>query len=441
MELKTIFKIPLIVFCMSCSVALSAQNQLGLKDLLKMALEQNYQIQIVKNNARIAENSNTVGNAGMLPNVDITAEERLAISNSELEFLTGDEQNSAAAKSQSTSASLDVTWVVFDGLAMFARKNQLEQLEKQSEAQTRFYIEQTVYDLTTAYFRLTQEAELLEAYRQSLAVSQTRFAFEKRAFDIGASTALDVQQARVDRNTDSSLVLTQKALIQELNIEINRILNRELTQELVPTDSILLAQSFDLVALMEDVKTNNAELNSQQLNELIALSESKIARGALFPVVELFGSYGYNKQASESGFLTSNLSHGPAFGVRVRFNLFSGGQERIRSQNQKIEFHSEELRTDNLSQELEASTRVAYLRWKSSLMQTSLEAKSVVAASRALQIAKKQYDLNTITSIEFRIIQLNAVNARVRFLQAQYAAKIRELQLYRLSGHLITELF
>ncbi len=441
MALKTYIKILLITFCAALSAKLSAQNEIGLKDLLNNALEQNYQIQIVKNNNAIAANSNTIGNAGMLPDVSITAEERLALANSRQKFLTGETQNATNAKSTALSASLDVNWIVFDGLAMFARKNQLEQLEQQSKEQTRYYIEQTSYDLATAYYRLKQESELLDAYRQTLLVSQTRLNYETRAFDIGSASGLDVQQALVDRNTDSSMVLTQKTAIQELNIEINRIMNRDLTQTMQPVDSISLTKSFDLVKLMNDVKANNAELNSQQLNELIALSESKIAKGALFPVVELFGNYTYDKRESEAGFLISNRSYGPDFGIRVRFNLFSGSQERIRSQNLSIESESEGLRTDELSTQLEASTRVAYLRWKSGLEQTDLEEKSVKAAEQALEIAEKQYELGTLTNVDFRVIQLNAVNAHSRFLQAQFATKTRELQLYRLSGNLMTQLF
>lgn len=441
MAFNTYLKIALITCSTMFAATLWAQQELELKDLLNTALEQNYQIQIVKNNTAIATNSNTIGNAGMLPDVNLIAQKNWALANTKQQFLTGDSRNSANAASEGISASLEANWIVFDGLAMFARKNQLEQLEQQSKDQTRYYIEQTSYDLATAYYQLKQESELLDAYRQTLVVSQTRFNYENRAFDIGSASGLDVQQALVDRNTDSSMVLTQKAVIQELNININRILNWDLTQTIQPVDSITLTTGFDLVALMQDVKDNNAELSSQQMNELIALSESRIAKGALFPVLELFGNYDYNKQASEAGFLTSSRSFGPEFGVRVRFNLFSGSQERIRSENLQIESKSEGLRTDDLSKELEASTRVSYLRWKSRVEQAALEKQSVTAAAKALKIAEKQYELGTLTNVEFRVIQLNAVNARSRFLQAQFAAKTRELQLYRLSGNLMTQLF
>lgn len=424
----------------SANMAFS-QSEMSLQDLVNTALEQNYSIQIFKNNQRQAQNSNTVGNAGMLPNVDLTGEYRLSQNNSEQQFFNGEGQSASNAKSTSLSGNMGVNWVVFDGLAMFARKEQLEKLELLSKEDVRFYIEQTTFDVAQTYFRLTQEKKLLESYRTSLRVSQTRYEFEDRSFEVGSSTGLDVQQALVDRNTDSSFVLNQKAQIRELEIELNRIINRELTSAITPTDTIELKGDFNLVNLMEESRANNAALNQQQLLELVALSDAKIARGLLFPEVELFGNYSYNNQENEVGFLSSSRQFGPDFGVRIRFNLYSGGQERIRVENLKIEAESANYRTSDLQNDVEASVRVAYLRWISRLEQVQLEKQSVQAANLALKIAAKQYEIGTITNVDFRVIQLNAVNAQSRFLEAQFAVKSRELELQRLSGKLMTSVF
>jgi len=431
-------KLLVIVLSVASANLAFSQSEMTLPELINSALEQNYNIQIFKNNQRQAENSNTVGNAGMLPDVDLTGEYRISQSNTNQEFFTGDGQDATNARSTALSGNIGVNWVVFDGLAMFARKDQLELIESLSREDVRFYIEQTTFDVAQTYYRLTQEKKLLESYRTSLRASQSRYEFEERAFDVGASGGLDVQQALVDRNTDSSLVLNQKAQIRELEIELNKIINRDLTSAITPTDTIELRGEFNLVNLMEESRTNNANLNQQQLLELIALSEAKIARGSLFPEVELFGNYSYNNQENEVGFLANSRQFGPNFGVRIRFNLYSGGQERIRAGNLKIEAESENLRTAELQNDVEASVRVAYLRWQSRLEQVQLEKESVKAASLALTIAERQYEIGAITNVDFRVIQLNAVNAQSRFLEAQFAAKSRELELHRLSGNLMT---
>lgn len=441
-KLKTYRMKFLVLFLAFASANMAfSQSEMSLQGLINTALEQNYSIQIYKNNQRQAQNSNTIGNAGMLPNVDLTGEYRVSHNNSEQQYFNGDGQSASNAKSTALSGNVGVNWVVFDGLAMFARKEQYEQLELLSKEDVRFYIEQTAFDVAQTYYRLFQEKKLLESYRTSLRVSQTRYEFEDRAFNVGSADGLDVQQALVDRNTDSSLVLNQKAQIRELEIELNKIINRDLTLAIAPTDSIALRGEFNLVSLMEESRDNNVELNQQQLLELIALGDAKIARGALFPEVELFGNYTYNKQENEVGFLASSRQFGPNFGVRIRFNLYSGGQERIRAENLKIESESENLRLSELQNDVEASVRVAYLRWQSRLEQVQMEKQSVKAANLALQIAEKQYEIGTLTNVDFRVIQLNAVNAQSRFLEAQFAAKMRELELQRLSGKLMTSVF
>ncbi|MGB6034767.1 MAG: TolC family protein [Cryomorphaceae bacterium] len=415
----------------------NGQEALDLRSLVNLALEENYQIRIATNNVDVAKNANTVGNASMLPNVDVNAERRLAVNNSQQQFFTGDSQEATNAKRNATSASIGATWVVFDGLAMFGRKDRLAQLEALSEADRRFFIEQTVSDLANTYYILKQETQLLDAYRKSLEVSQSRLRLEKKSLEIGASNKLDFQLALANRNTDSALVVGQEARIQELTISINRIVNRELTAPIQPVDSIELNREFDLAELRESAKQNNAMLDQQQLQELIAMSETKIFKGALFPEVEVFGNYSFDRQTNEVGFLESSRTFGPDVGVRVRFNLFTGGQERIASRNAVISLENEELRTAELSQEVEAALETAYVRWESSRRQALLEQESVEASLEAFKIAQGQYDLGAITIVDFRVIQLNAINAESRFLRAAYEAKSREIELLRISGRLI----
>lgn len=427
----------LFICVLIAAMQMKAQEAMDLQSLVNLALEQNYGIRIAANDVEAAQNANTIGNAGMLPNVNINAERRLAINNSRQEFFTGDSQEAEDARRDATTAVIGATWVAFDGLAMFGRKDRLEQLEALSEADRRFFIEQTVADLANTYYLLKQETQLLTAFRKSLGVSQARLRFEEKSFEIGSSNKLDYQLALSNRNTDSAAVVNQKARIIELTIAMNQIVNRELTAPIIPVDSIRLEDSFELEDLRQAAELNNTALNQQQLEELIALSETKIFKGALFPEVELFGSYGYDTQTNEVGFLESSRTFGPDFGVRVRFNLFSGGQERIISQNAQINLENQELRTAELALEINAALETAYIRWQSSREQALLERESLEASQAAFEIAQGQYELGALTNVDFRVIQLSAINAESRFLRAAYEAKAREIELLRISGRLV----
>lgn len=429
------------IFCAVQFSDVRAQDgPMTLPEMVNSALEANYNIQIYRNFQKQAENSNTIGNAGMLPRIDITGEQSFSFQNSEQQFFTGDSQQADAARSESTSAQASLNWVVFDGLAMFARKDRLGQLAVLSKTDTRYYIEQTAADLAMGYFQLKQEKKLLAAYRKTLEVSKARVQLQEKSADIGAGTELEIQRARVDRNTDSSLVLSQQALITELEIQINQLMNRDLVRTIDPQDDFNLAESLDLMQMMERAKEENAQLTQQQIQEMIADEEVKINRGAMFPEVELFGNYQYGRQSNEVGFLQSSQTFGPNFGVRVRFNLFNGGQQRTTVQNAKIAAETEKVRTDQVTQEISAAVRVAYLRWENEMAQVNLERQSVEEARLTLDIAQRQYELGAINDVDFRTIQLNALNAESRYLQAQFRAKSREIELYRLSGQLMEKI-
>ena len=59
----------------------------------------------------------------MSPTVSVNANLNLATVNSHQEFNTGVVQDKTGAQSNNTGASVNIGWMVFDGLKMFAVKN------------------------------------------------------------------------------------------------------------------------------------------------------------------------------------------------------------------------------------------------------------------------------------------------------------------------------
>ncbi|MDZ7847296.1 MAG: TolC family protein [Owenweeksia sp.] len=170
------------------------------------------------------------------------------------------------------------------------------------------------------------------------------------------------------------------------------MMNRSLQEDFAPVDSIVLTNSLQLNEILEGARTQNAQLNQQQLMEIVASEEVAMERGSLLPEIELFGNYNYNREQHEVGFLQASRSFGPNFGVRVRFNLYQGGQDQTALQNAKITAATEELRSQKVGQDIEAAVRIAFLRWQNEMKQVRLESKSAAKAQQTLQIAGEQYE-------------------------------------------------
>ena len=67
---------------------------------------------------------------------------------------------------------------------------------------------------------------------------------------------------------------------------------------------------------------------------------------------------------------------------------------------------------------------------------TKLEETNETIAKQNLDITLDKFRIGTITTLEFRTAQLNFVNAKVRFSNAQYQAKLSEIALRELAGNL-----
>ena len=419
-----------------------SQETFTLQSLVNRTLEEHYQIQIYQNQESIAENNNTLGNAGFLPSVDLTGEYRRSIENSQSEFYTGDSRRGSNALNTSLNAMVEVNWLIFDGFKMFARHDQLGYLQQLTTQDTRYFIEQTISDVSKAYYQLIKEKQILENYRKSLDVSRYRLQLEKQKRRIGSGNALLHNQALVDYHTDSSLLIQQKTLVQNLEVRINRIINRELEAGIPTPQEILLFRSISTKdSLIDQALTHNKDLKAARLQELLAETNTRLEAGDRYPEVRLFGNYNFRRQTSEAGFVESSRNYGPQYGVRVRFNLYNGNQENIQVRNARIEEENASLNTRDIKLTIKASLIEHINLHQSGHHQLQLTRESLEAAEQSLQIAQQQLETGAINGYDFRQTQLALLQVKNSLINLSFEIKALEVDILRLSGNLLEEVF
>ncbi len=410
-----------------------------LEEFMQRALEENYQLHITRLEADIAGNNNTIGNAGFLPTIDITGQYQYSWSTTRQNFFNGDEREGDNARNTGLNGAIAVNQTLFDGFRMFASKDQLSLLEEMGRVNARFFIDQTLADIATLYFQLIKEREILNYLRQSIRVSAYRERLEERRELIGAGTGLDYYQAAVAYQNDSSAIVSQKSIIRSLEIELNRIVNRNLDTPVMPSsDSLdITPHGFSREEFMLLLKERNNTLRLAQLDELIAETEVRIQRAELSPVLSAFGGYTYNRSTSEIGFVESNRSYGPNIGVAVRFNLFNGGNNRREVRNAEIQqtIATESREQTDLS--LDAELYDAYARYEFVLEQIMIARENVETANRAQFIAEAQLREGAINGIDFRVNQVTLINAETNLAQLKFTLKALEVNLYRLTSQVM----
>ena len=95
----------------------------SLQEFINRALENNYQIRIMKNEALVASNNNTAGNAGQLPTVDLEGSASRSYNNTNQQLADGSVREGSNAQSSDISASATANWTVFDGFRVQAKKD------------------------------------------------------------------------------------------------------------------------------------------------------------------------------------------------------------------------------------------------------------------------------------------------------------------------------
>ena len=100
---------------------LVAQDTLSLDQAIRLALANEHGIRIARNDARIAEEQSSAGNAGLLPRVDATGRGNYSNQYSRLDFAEGiPDVERDGVESTTLSGQLGLSYTLFNGMGNFA---------------------------------------------------------------------------------------------------------------------------------------------------------------------------------------------------------------------------------------------------------------------------------------------------------------------------------
>jgi len=433
MKPKIIF--PLFAF-LSGMINLNAQEILTLEDAVKIALENNYEIKISKNDLRIDQTNAAVGNAGMLPTVTANVVDNNGVQNASQTRTDGTVTALDNARNNSLNYGVGLDWTVFDGFRMFARYDQLKELQKLGEAELKLTIITKISDVNETYFDLVQQQQQLAALDTTIVISNQRLTLAQNRFTIGKASKLEVLNAQVDLNTDTTAMLRQKELYANTKVLLNQILARNPKIDFKVIDVIPVDTTLELAALNDLAIKQNPQLQAQIINKNVTELQLKQIKGARYPTLRLNTGYNFAETQSSIGFTTQTSSRGLTYGFAASMNIFDGFSQNRNEKIAKIQIENSQIAIEQQSLALNSQLTTAYQTYLTNIQLIDLEDKNETIAKQNLDITLDKFRIGTITTLEFRTAQLNYVNAKVRNSEAQYQAKLSEIALKELAGNL-----
>jgi outer membrane protein TolC len=419
-----------------------SQETFTLQQCIEAGLESNYSIRIIRNEEQIARNNAIPGNAGYLPTVDLSGGYSGTVYNYNYNYADGTSDKVTNNNSETANIGLNLSWTIFDGFGIQANYARLKELQQMGELSTRLSIEDLIANIAGVYYSLIRQKIRLHNLQSTLSLSKERLRIVEARLSVGVMSLLELQQARVDFNADSSRYISQFETVHTYAVRLNALLASDPDNLIQISDSLI---SFNPMLvkneLWQDILYNNTSLLISQKNKTLSEIDYKRVVSRNYPYIRLNGGYGYNANWYSTGNTDLQQRLGLNYGVTVGINVFDGFNRRREQKNALVQIQNSELRMQNLELSLKADFTNLWMAYQNNIELWSLEKENLVVAHENHNIAVERYKLGELSGIQLREAQNALLEAEERLSISEYNIKLSEISLLQLSGQILTYLY
>lgn len=414
------------------------QDTLTYKQIVQAALENNYGVRIQQKDEAIADKRITRGNAGMLPQVSGGISHSIGRNDTRLE-LRDLPPIEGTGNTQNFNASVDLTYVIFDGLAMFYRYNALKTTLEMEQSELLQQMENAISQVSAAYFQALLARQTFLAAQNSAALSNNRLEIAETLLKAGKVTNLDVLNARVDLAADSSALLQARMDWFSRKNDIAYLTGLDPLTDFYLDNELMLLTEFSLEQLLESALQKNKLIIQARINKKITGMQYQIYKAARWPIAFINGSYGFNRYQSDVDLYRSRQSQSLSGNAGIRYDIYNGSQRENQIQTGRIEIEKAELVVADVEALVKRDIAISFQEYKTWLERLQIETANIQAAEQAYSNTVESYRAGRVTQLDLRGTQFALLNARNRLNEAKIAAKLTEIELQRLSGLILQE--
>lgn len=433
-----------VIFSLSALLVTSgmahAQQLLTLDEAIATTLQNNYDIQISKNDSMVAALDYRYRNAVFFPTVNALVGTTWNANNQRQTLADGSKREQNNIRSHNTAGAIELDWVLFDGFRMFATRDKAAELIQLGSLGIKNQVVNSISSVITTYYNIVRQKQQLKAVEEQIALNEERVRLSQYKLDIGTGIKPDVLQSKVDLNEQKALKLEQLTLIDQLKEQLNQVMNTRMGTSFEVSDSIPINTQIGLGEIQENIESTNPSLLIARKNIDIAGLTLRERKADRFPIVSLNSAYNYsrtdNKKVINPFSPLFNQSNGLNYGLTANIPIFNRFNVKRLIRQAELDIRYQELVYENERSVTNLNVIVAFKNYELQKKALALEEENILLARENVDIVFQTYKLGAATLIQLREAQNSLEEANNRLIAARYATKLAETELLRLKGTL-----
>ena len=406
---------------------------------MEIALKNNFSIQIAKSQSDITTNDVTLGNAGMLPQVNVNASVNTASNNTHQKYSNPStpEVNKIGVGSNNINSGVYLNWTLFDGMKMFSTYDKLKELKAMGELNLKIEIENNIAKVINAYFDVVRQKQLIKAASEAISLYEERKKIAEMKLNVGSGSKLDVRQAEVDMNAQKSQLLKLQTALFNAKANLNQLLARTPETDFDTGDSIPIAYNPKYEDLKTSIEKQNNGLLFIEKNMNVSNYSLKEIRALRYPKLGINTNYIFSRSENQAGFILLNQNLGFNAGFTATWNLFNGFDLNWQVKDLQIQKLISKTQYDLAKMQIESNLATDYRNFYQAKDLLKLEEDNNKLAKENADVALESFRIGKISTLELKDVQKSFDDATIRLVNARYDAKTAETELMRLNGMLV----
>lgn len=412
--MKIIFKVKLLLLFASL-INNTYAKEIQLEDLVNIALKNNTNITISKNDSFIKEESITTSRADYLPNLSLDASRSYNDVTS----------SGTTLKDNINSYTLSFSQLIYDFGKTSNNINASKEEYEASKQEILQNISNTILQTKEQYYKILNNYQTIDLTKEISKIDALHLERAIEYFKAGIKTKIDVTDAKI-QVANSALDEIQASY--DLKTSYNK-LNSILGESLEENISILKDKNInllvkkikpldtDLDSLIKEALENKVELKIYKSKINASLSKVKTVRAKYYPSLNLNASY-YNNEADD---ISSFNEEQGVIGVSLSWDLYTGNstQAEIRSSLLSLASLKQKMKQEEI--DIIQKLTTSFFKVKQNEKSIVISLQNVTLSTEKLDLAKQRYENGLNDLLELNDSKLQYSQAKAELINTYYS--------------------